>query len=269
MKLLMSRAVVVSMVVLGGAARVGAQTVPVDPPAPVASPAVATAPPWAAAGGQPVEAPPVPAAVGPTLEAAGVVTAERLNRVVSHYAEVEASRRTTLRWVGLGVGATSVLVGGVAMARSDPGEPGYVGGILALSTGAGVGLGMLLSQFLDTPSDELVRAHRAGVEGGLQGRALVESTERSWAELVDRQRRQRRVAGYLLMGIGTLLGLGGAALVMAQPGDSRDDRAASTLAGALTFTTGAALVVGGGAALHIPEPVESGWEVWRMAQGAP
>ena len=113
-----------------------------------------------------------------------------------------------------------------------------------------------------------MRAHRAARAGGLEGGAWVAATERSWQEIVERQRRQRRLAGYLLMGLGALLGLGGAALVFAEPGDSASARDATAVSGALSFGLGSALVVGGGAVLHAPDTLEAGWDVWRTARGA-
>ncbi len=226
-------------------------------------------PPWAIPGSSPMmlRAPEMggPAVPGP---AGGLASAERLTRVIAHYAAQEEARRSTLRWVGLGMGGAALVVGGVSMSGSEPGDARYTGGIFALATGAGIGLGVLLGHLLETPADALVRAHRVGAAGGLQGSALVESTERTWHEIVERQRRQRRVAGYLLMGLGTLLSLGGAALLLAKPGDTRDARAASSISGALFFSVGATLVVGGGAVLHAHDTVEAGWEVWRMSQGA-
>lgn len=237
-----------------------------SPPPPPAPP-VATKAPW---GGPAAPAAVVPGVTAPTVAAApdDAALALRLNRVVGQYAAVEEGRRSTLRWVGLGVGGVALGVGGAAMGTSEPGEARYTSGIFALSMGVGVGLGVLLGSVIETPSDELVRAHRAARQGGLEGGQWVAATERSWEEIVARQRRQRRVAGYLLMGLGALLGLGGAALVFAEPGDSASARDATAVSGALSFGLGSALVVGGGAVLHAPDTLEAGWDVWRAARGA-
>ncbi len=89
--------------------------------------------------------------------------------MVGQYAAVEEGRRSTLRWVGLGVGGVALGLGGAAMGTSEPGEARYTSGIFALSMGVGVGLGVLLGSVIETPSDELVRAHRAARQGGSKG----------------------------------------------------------------------------------------------------
>lgn len=255
------RASALSLGLLLVSTAVGAQSPP-PPPAPP----VATEAPW----GGPVAPIAVPTAVAPTVAGPpdDAALALRLDRVVGQYAAVEEGRRSTLRWVGLGVGGVALGLGGAAMGTSEPGEARYTSGIFALSMGVGVGLGVLLGSVIETPSDELVRAHRAARQGGLEGGQWVAATERSWEEIVARQRRQRRVAGYLLMGLGALLGLGGAALVFAEPGDSASARDATAVSGALSFGLGSALVVGGGAVLHAPDTLEAGWDVWRTARGA-
>ncbi len=225
-----------------------AQTTPPDvPPPPWASPAAPRA---------------TPSSTTVAPQAAAAERLRRLDAVLTWHEQNQRSQRLAVTIAGGAVGAVGLGLGFVLAGR-DTAED-QVAGLFSGAIGAGMLLGIGIGALLPGPWDRVLAPLREGQARRDPAEQVFARTEAAWREAAERNRRGRRWGSVVLLGFGGASLVGGSVLLLVEP-RRRSDRESDRALGVTLLGLGSVMGVVGAALLFTPDPVEQSWEVYQRA----